>query len=817
MQNPISTPIQSIILKSNLSTDDSDFDIELMKNNKFCQFERIELEESINNIFPTGALIVRDTSDILTYIAENEIKSIIVSMGDLDDTTSEKYEWSITSITYANNAVSEIDQTFVVIYFTNKIFQESQGKSFYDEISYTTDSEGTVTATPISLWDISYPFVTTPEHIIKTYGYRSVFSKPLFNKRDSEGNEIILNGCGINNNIKNNFEPKNAVLFRPKIADATRQEQYQTNIISYLNYIFTYAVSCASTSNQLKPYYMFWTDFTNCLNYKFFDLRSDLETESYKFDLDPSDPYHIQPYGVYDSPDVQRLLKDVDGEDIECKKIYVLVTNPATSIINKNYYYIRDSPSYMEIPSFGISGATTNPLNLVSSYLSDSGVGTLTTVTKYTENVAGGVTYNMRTMAIEDANLTYLPDGGFYGYVADFSQSNTKINTTDAVAAYESVRSHIQATPLGLRDSYQQPNPQTPLYPFNDNPYMWQFAYDLTRTHPNLVRAEDGGAVSVKEVNFYERLSEFLFTDGGDISSQTVITQLLESLSLNKVLQAKYKAMGDKNNYDNYRRKQLEQTEKENFVANVLCCIGEDLAAKEDWFFAKITGFIPDNRKLRDGTNVELGIKLGAVADAWLYSWKKLEPGPLFVGLTAGNTADIERHASYHSMMHGWTTSPCIGSTGMPDSNFIDQLYGLDGKFGMKAGGSFTGMASWAINLNERLNGQNDSYYTTVGGPGELGTDTKKYRGPGYYKDNITTNGQFAYKPIGFTGSLFTHSNALPDGPGYNKWESASHIVKMYKIRVNKLREMGCISPAPNLGNEYMYYFIAENAVDGIC
>ena len=815
MQNPISTPIQSIILKSNLSTDDSDFDIELMKNNKFCQFERIELEESVNNIFPTGALIIRDTSDILTYIATQEIKSIIVSIGDPDDSTSEKYEWSITSITYANNAVSEIDQTFVVIYFTNKLFQESQGKSFYDEIIYETDSDGEVTATPISLWDISYPFVTTPEHIIKTYGYRSVFSKPLFNQKDSEGNKIILKGCGVNNNIKNNFEPKNAVLFRPKIADANRQEQYQTNIISYLNYIFTYAVSSPPGSNQLKPYYMFWTDFTNCLNYKFFDLRSDLDTGLYKFDLDPADPYHIQPYGVYDSPDVQRLLKDVDKEDIECKKIYVLVTNPATSIINKNYYYIRDSPSYMEIPLFGISGATTNPVNLMSSYFSDSGVGTLTTVTKYTENIAGGVTYSLRTMAIEDSNLTYLPDGGFYGYAADFSLSNTKINTTDAVAAYESVKSHIEATPLGLRDSYKQPNPQTPVYPFNDNPYMWQFAYDLTRTHPNLIRGVSGSDVYVKEVDFYEDLSELLYTDGGDIFSQTVITELLESLSLNKVLQAKYKAMGDKNNYDNYRRKQLEQTEKENFVANVLCCIGEDLAAKEDWFFAKITGFIPDNRKLRDGLGVEGdSIKLGAVADAWLYTWKKLEPGPLFVGLTAGITADVERYGSYHSMMHGWTTSPCIGSTGMPDISFITGNSGLDV---MKHGGSFTGMGTWAINLNERLNGQNGSIYTVPNQPGEIGTDTKNYRGPGYYKDNITTNGQFAYKPIGFTGSLFTHSNALPNGPGYNKWESASHIVKMYKIRVNKLREMGCIPPAPNLGNEYMYYFIAENAVDGIC
>lgn len=814
MENPISSPIQSIILKSSLSTEDSDFDIELMKNNKFCQFERMELEESVNNVFPTGALIVRDTSDILTYIAANEIKSIIVSLGDGD--TSEKYEWSITSITYANNAISEIDQTFVVIYFTNKLFQESQGKSFYDEIEYVTDSNGDVTANPISLWDIPYPFVTTPEHIIKTYGYRSVFSKPLFTKMDSEGNEVILKGCGVNNYIKNNFEPKNAVLFRPKVSDATRQEQYQTNIISYLNYIFTYAVSAPAGSNQLKPYYMFWTDFTNCLNYKFFDLRSDLATDKYKFDLDSTDPYHVQPYGVYDSPDVERLLKNVDGEEIACKKIYVLVTNPAASIINKNYYYVRETPIYMEIPSFGISGSTTDPVNLMSPYMSESANTHLTTVTKYTENVSG-VTYTSRTMAIEDANLTYLPDSGFHGYASDFSQNNTKINTTDAVSSYESLLNHIESTPLGLRDSYQQPNPQTPLYPFNDNPYIWQFQYDMTRTHPNLVRVEDGDVISVEENDFYENLSQLLNTGDGTIPNAP-INAILSSLSLNKVLKAKYKAMEDQTFYDNYRRKQLEQTEKENFVANVLCCIGDDLTAKEDWFFAKITGFIPDNRKLRDGIGIEGNdIKLGAVADAWLYSWKKLEPGPLFVGLTAGVTADIERFASYHSMMHGWTTSPCIGSTGMPDPYFIEQTYYGDSIPAMKHGGVFPGMGTWAINLNERLNGQNDNKFTIPSAPVEKGTDTKNYRGPGYFKDNITTNGQFAYKPIGFTGSLFTHSNALPNGPGYDKWESASHIVKMYKIRVNKLREMGCIPPAPNLGNEYMYYFIAENAVDGIC
>jgi hypothetical protein len=81
------------------------------------------------------------------------------------------------SLNYTNNAASEIDQSFVVVYFTNSIYHQSQTVSFYDEkvfeINPETEQEEEVSST--SLWPFSYPFVTTPDHILKTYGTRAVF------------------------------------------------------------------------------------------------------------------------------------------------------------------------------------------------------------------------------------------------------------------------------------------------------------------------------------------------------------------------------------------------------------------------------------------------------------------------------------------------------------------------------------------------------------------------------------------------------------------------------------------------------------------
>jgi len=783
MQNPISTPFTSIqLLFGNTQDSDEGAGIELMKINNFCQFERMELEESTNNIFPVGSLLVRDTGDIISYIAQREIKKIKVELEN-----GEKFTWYITAMTYVNNMASEIDQTFVSINFTNKLYYESQFVSFYDERPEFELNEETGEMEPVGevlpIWGIEYPFVTTPEHIIKTYGKKKVFTPPEYNITDSKGNQVTYKGCGTNLFIKNIAEPTNYTLFRPRISDAMRREQYQTNIISYLNYLFTYATDVFN-----RPYYMFWTDFTNCLNYKFFDLETDLESTEFGFDKENTDPGHIQAYAIYDSPDVERVLT-VEGDDRICKKIYVMVTNPAYTLNDKNYYYLRSSPIYMEDTSSVLNGATSDIERLMSPFLSESGNTTLTTVTSYTVNDSPGVTYTMRVAAYQDANLVHLPDKGYYGYSKDYNDTRFKINSVDATASYENILNHIESTPLGLRDSYFPELPQTPLYTFNDNQYMWQFQYDMTPTHPNIQRGMSGSTVIVTKQDFYEDISDILNSSsgGGDNESDVsdlLIDQILTEVSLNKVLAAKYEAMREKQFYDNERRALLEKTEKENFVSNVLCCMGTDLTPKEDWFFAKITGFVQDRRQLLkpDG---EAGVYL--LSNAWLYSWKMLQPGPYIAGYTAGNTANIPIHASNHNMFQGWTASQCIGSTGSPTLQEIDQMVQNKG---------FTGIETWAINLNERMNGFIKN--ATV----------SPYRGPGYHINNIESVGSFSVKPVGFTGTSYT--NSILSG-------SADHIVKMFKIPIKNLREMGAAPPAPNLIGEYVYYFIVENAVDGAC
>ena len=777
MQNPLSTSIFSIELISDLSSDN---DINLLKSNNFCQFERIEMEESVNNVFPTGALLIRDTGDIVSYIAKKEIKKIKLKFfsnnsQDQEPQPGETYTWYITSVTYVNNMASETDQTFVCIYFTNKLFYESQLVSFYDE-RYSVDSDGEIidgTDTPV--WPTDYPFVTTPEHILKTYAKKRVFSAPEFSQTSGQNADPNA-GCGYNFYTHNTQETINYVMFRPKIADAMRREQFQTNIITYLNYIFTYAINY-----RHYPYYMFWTDFTNCLNYKFFDLFEDLSTGEFKFDLPNTDNKQIQAYAIYDSNDVERNFTIDGNEDVPCKKIHVMVTNPAYSLIDKNYYYIRSCPMYMEDTSEYPGGTFSDASHLMSPFLSQSDNTTLSTITTYTKNESPGLTYSLRTANLKDKNLVYLQDKGYQGFSKDLNPDRLVMNTVDAIASYESLVPEIEATPLALRDSYDPEFGKPPIFPFNDNLYMWQYPFDITSNHPNRRKSPQG----ISSPNFYKQINQKLNSASqGDIPNTEIFTEILNEVSINKVLKTKYDAMVYQEQYDNEKRKEVRQAERENFVAHVLCCMGKDLTPKEDWFFAEITGYIKDKRKLI-GKNQEILVE--NLNDAWLYSWRQLQPGPFIAGFTAGNTADVPVHASNHNMFHGWTGSRCIGSTGSPSLSDIDAL---------ESGLGFTGIETWAVNLNERLNGLEPS-----------SSGLNSYRGPGFNVGNITNTGSFSIKPIGFTGAIYANQSK----------GSARHIVKMHKIGITELRDMGFSPLAPNLSGEYVYYFIAENALDGAC
>jgi hypothetical protein len=782
MENPISTNINSITLISDNNTDNDNYNIEIFSKNIYCQFERLELEESVNNVFPTGALLIRDLGDIVTYIAKNKIKKFKIGLGatDQDGNSLESYTWYITSVTYVNNMASETDQAFIALYFTNKLFFESQSASFYNERPELDEDGVPIPETNTLIWPQQYPFVTTPSHIIEMYGRKRVFSGPesISNGQAPDPNA----GCGVNRFIHNTVQPTNYVMFRPRISDAMRREQFQTNIITYLNYVFTYAIDDTN-----RPLYMFWTDFSNCLNYKFFQLRTDLEDGGYSFDHPDTDPRKIQAYCIYDSNDYERVF-EIEGSEVNCRKIYTLVTNPAYSLMDKNYYYIRSVPMFMEDTSDVPGGTFSDVYHLMSPFLSDGSNMTLSTVTSYTTNDSPGPTYSQRILeaSSKDQNLVFLPDKGYQGYLKDFDGTRLAINSVDAVGAYQNLIAEIESTPLGLRDTYNENYAQPPLYGFNDNMYMLQYPYDITINHPNRKKSSDQAGATLISVDFAKEVNDILnepIPSSGDVTNDLIFNNILNDVTINKVLQAKYKAMKIQEKYDNERRELLVKTEKENFVSHVLCCIGKELKS-EDWFFAQITGFVKDERKIIGNNGQVLVDKLN---DAWLYSWTQLEPGPVIAGLTAGNTANIPIHASQHSMFHGWTSSNCVGSTGSPSDTDIQNL---------ALGIGFTGIETWAINLNERLNGMEPSSSGMI-----------NYRGPGFNETNIDQFGSFSVKPIGFTGAAY--ANELKGG--------AKHIVKMYQISLTELRDMGLCVPAPNLANEYVYYFTAENAVDGDC
>jgi hypothetical protein len=112
----------------------------------------------------------------------------------------------------------------------------------------------------------------------------------------------------------------------------------------------------------------------------------------------------------------------------------------------------------------------------------------------------------------------------------------------------------------------------------------------------------------------------------------------------------------------------------------------------------------------------------------------------------------------------------------------------------MIQGKGFTGISTWAVNLNERLNCVTNN------------NSLASYLGPGIDADNLQgTN--FRLKPIGYTGASYTDQNK----------GSGEQIVKMFKISVNELRQMGALLPVSSFEGEYVYYFDKENAIDGAC
>jgi hypothetical protein len=63
--NPAYSTIKAIYLDDE-SIPSTTVRLNILRQNTECQFERIEFVENVNDIFPNGVLIVRDTKDIVS-------------------------------------------------------------------------------------------------------------------------------------------------------------------------------------------------------------------------------------------------------------------------------------------------------------------------------------------------------------------------------------------------------------------------------------------------------------------------------------------------------------------------------------------------------------------------------------------------------------------------------------------------------------------------------------------------------------------------------------------------------------------------------
>ena len=270
--------------------------LNIILQNTECIFERLELVENVNDIFPSGVIIVKDFKDIVTRIKENKIDTVQIGFSD----RAEVWDLDITSVSYINNAASDSDDTLVGIYVSNKYYKKTQ--------------------------------TTSLNAILHS-------DKPKVERITDFISNITAQIGGIKGIID---ETSNYVLYRPINTIDERQESVSDNSIEYLNYLSTYATDLVYNT----PNFMFWTNFDGTINFKHFynNLQDDPEFGN----IDGN----VRRIAVYNGDSVIQKLSD--GKVY--RKAYYYGTNPAYQYIAKNYYYVNKIPKIVDIIPSGLTG-----------------------------------------------------------------------------------------------------------------------------------------------------------------------------------------------------------------------------------------------------------------------------------------------------------------------------------------------------------------------------------------------------------------------------------------------------------------------------
>jgi hypothetical protein len=389
--NAFDSPIVSLFFK-NSKDERYSFDILSSdpKKNAECKFIRLEMEETVFTIYPVGALVVRDTGDIINFIQNNKIDSILVSFND----GAKPRLLSITSTASVTNAASDNEDNFVSINFTNSFYKLSQQTAAADLL-----------ITALTLEDRVY----TIEELFKAA------STNIKTKIRSTQDTHI----GTLTPADNFFSLKQLNIGNNKLNLSVTDNAFQ-----YLNYLSSLAVDKITR----EPRFMFWTEFGDYINFKHFP--SDLTTDTIATGNYNTKNYR---YSIYngDSP----TQKAANGKTY--KKIYVLLTDPTNQWVSKNYFYVRKTPKFLDTVPAGMCAASYTTQALTFHFQDDGEKYNIETI------ASNGLSAGVTSGADE---VFYDKD---YGWISDINTVNNNAPATHGSGEFGLAKTYSNTNYMG--------------------------------------------------------------------------------------------------------------------------------------------------------------------------------------------------------------------------------------------------------------------------------------------------------------------------------------------------------------------------------
>ena len=305
--NPLYSQISEIFLLRDDGTPSGSENAELsLMNNVHCKFEKLEMIESVFEQYPKGSITVRDLSDIITVIHENEFNTILIRY--LDNTTHYFY---ITSTSYVNNAASETSENYVSINFSNHLYHIAETEAL------------------VNMLNTKKPTVSLISEFI------SDASKKV--------NDFVQQHFYYADEITVSLEKTdNFVLYKPLQCLDSRTDLPIDNFIQYFSYLSSYATTGLEPYfNKKFPRYLFWTGWDNKVNFKYFYQDCNKDTIQIS-NLNRNDFR----YAVYDSDTRAIEMQSLNGKK-PFKKIYSFLTQPAIQFMSTKSFYVRKTPKIL--------------------------------------------------------------------------------------------------------------------------------------------------------------------------------------------------------------------------------------------------------------------------------------------------------------------------------------------------------------------------------------------------------------------------------------------------------------------------------------